>query len=105
MIKAIDSDIYDVLSYVAFNTPPVTRKERVQHALSKLNYQDEQMEFVNFILEQYLHLGFKELDNEKLPKLIHLKYQSINKAKQVLGSVEDIRNLFVDFQQHIYSNL
>ena len=104
MIKAIDSDIYDVLSYVAFNTPPVTRKERVQHAQSKLDYKDEQMEFVNFILEQYLHLGFKELDNEKLPKLINLKYQSVNKAKQVLGSVEDIRNLFVDFQQHIYSN-
>lgn len=104
MIKAIDSDIYDVLSFVAFSTPPVTRKERVAHAKTKLDYKDEQVEFINFILEQYLDLGFKELDNEKLPKLINLKYQSVNKAKQVLGSVEHIRELFVDFQQHIYSN-
>ena len=48
--------------------------------------------------------GFKELDNEKLPKLITLKYQSLNKAKQELGDVKDIRDLFIDFQRYLYLN-
>ena len=103
LIKAIDSDIFDVLAFVAFNTAPVSRDYRATKAKEKFTYENKQLTFINFILDQYVHLGFKELDNEKLPKLITLKYQSLNKAKQELGDVKDIRNLFIDFQQYLYS--
>ena len=102
LIKAIDSDIFDVLAFVAFNTAPVSRDYRATKAKEKFVYENEQLTFINFILDQYVHLGFKELDNEKLPILINLKYQSLNKAKQELGNVKDIRDLFIDFQKYLY---
>ena len=102
LIKAIDSDIFDVLAFVAFNTEPVSRDYRATKAKEQFAYENKQLTFINFILDQYVNLGFKELDNEKLPKLITLKYQSLNKAKQELGDVKDIRNLFIDFQQYLY---
>jgi type I restriction enzyme, R subunit len=102
LIKAIDSDIFDVLAFVAFNTEPVSRDYRATKAKEQFSYKNKQLTFINFILDQYVNLGFKELDNEKLPKLITLKYQSLNKAKQELGDVKDIRNLFIDFQQYLY---
>ena len=102
LIKAIDSDIFDVLAFVAFNTEPVSRDYRATKAKEQFAYENKQLTFINFILDQYVNLGFKELDNEKLPKLITLKYQSLNKAKEELGDVKDIRNLFIDFQQYLY---
>ena len=104
LIKAIDSDIFDVLAFVAFNTEPVSRDYRATKAKEQFEYENKQLTFINFILDQYVDLGFKELDNEKLPKLITLKYQSLNKAKQELGDVKDIRDLFIDFQRYLYLN-
>ena len=104
LIKAIDSDIFDVLAFVAFNTEPVSRDYRATKAKEQFAYENKQLTFINFILDQYVDLGFKELDNEKLPKLITLKYQSLNKAKQELGDVKDIRDLFIDFQRYLYLN-
>jgi type I restriction enzyme, R subunit len=43
-----------------------------------------------------------ELDTDKLPKLIELKYHSLNDAMQELGPTGNIREVFVGFQQHLY---
>jgi len=45
---------------------------------------------------------FKELDWVKLPKLLELKYHGINDAISELGDVEQIREIFTDFQQWLY---
>ena len=58
---------------------------------------------MNFILEQYIKEGFEELDDEKLPKLLELKYKSISDAKRTLGSIKNIRTTFIDFQEHLYA--
>ena len=102
MIKAVDSDIYDVLSYISFNSSPKTRKERANYAKSKLDFLDKKKEFAHFILDQYINHGFKELDNEKLPKLINLKYQTINKARRELGDIDEIRQIFISVQEKLY---
>ncbi len=41
-------------------------------------------------------------DQEKLPHLLTLKYQVLEDAKEVLGSVEVIRNIFINFQKYLY---
>mgnify|MGYP002640983372 CR=1 FL=1 len=68
-------------------------------------YSDKAGEFLEFVLERYIQEGVSELDNEKLPYLIDLKYHTIRDAVPELGSPEDIRNLFVGFQRHLYSTL
>jgi type I restriction enzyme, R subunit len=46
--------------------------------------------------------GFEELDQEKLPTLLLLKYTAIEDAKEILGTVEAIRQVFINFQKFLY---
>ena len=53
---------------------------------------------------QSTETGVEELDQEKLPRLLTLKYKAIEDAKNVLGTVDSIRRLFVEFQQYLYQS-
>ena len=55
------------------------------------------------VLASMFDQGVGELDQEKLPQLLELKYHAITDAVNELGSVASIRNLFVGFQEHLYS--
>ena len=67
-----NSDIYDVLTYIAYAARPLTREERViKHKdLIFSKYTRKQGEFLDFILDQYIRSGVGELDREKLPVVI-----------------------------------
>ena len=105
LINAERSDLFDVLEYV-FNSDfkPITREERVTRAeatiFALLN--DKQKEFIEFVLSKYIETGVTELAQEKLPILLKTKYQSLDDARKILGGVENIKSLFVEFQKHLY---
>ena len=105
IISAEDSDIYDVLAYIAFATDTKTRAERVQRQKPVIDaqYDDKQREFIDFVLAQYVGEGVGELAISKLPDLIDLKYHGIQDAVQVLGSVQNIREVFIGFQERLYA--
>jgi len=44
------------------------------------------------------------LDQEKLPILLTNKYQSLEDAKEVLGEVTGIKDLFIEFQKYLYDD-
>ena len=48
-------------------------------------------EFLEFVLSKYIETGVEELDQEKLPDLLTLKYQAIRDAEEILGGVDNIR--------------
>ena len=104
MIEAENSDIYDVLALMAFNMPPISRSERVtahkEQIYSQHNYQ--QHDFLEFVLEHYVARGITELDPDKLPQLIELKYHTVRDAVRELGPVGNIREVFVGFQRELY---
>ena len=92
--------------YVAYHKDLVPRIERADKAKIKLNdYNAQQQEFLNFVLEQYVKEGVDELDDAKLPDLLELKYNAIADAKQELGDIPSIRNTFIGFQEHLYENV
>ena len=105
MVDAEKSDLYDVLAYIAFALPPISREERVSTHKRRIfaHYGDKQREFLDFVLDQYVRQGVGELDEEKLPHLLELKYHAVADAVDVLGSVTDIREMFVGFQEYLYS--
>jgi len=107
MINAEKSDLFDVLARIAYECPPITRTDRVETHRERIfsQYSDKAGEFLEFVLERYIQEGVSELDNEKLPYLIDLKYHTITDAAPELGSPEAIRNIFVGFQRHLYSKL
>ncbi|MDP2951076.1 MAG: type I restriction-modification enzyme R subunit C-terminal domain-containing protein, partial [bacterium] len=105
IINAENSDIFDVLAYIAFALQPITRGKRVDNARQKVleGLDNKQKEFLEFVLAKYIDNGVEELDEEKLPWLLNLKYHAIADAVQKLGDVDVIRSMFFGFQQHLYA--
>jgi type I restriction enzyme R subunit len=108
LINAENSDLFDVLKYV-FNSDikPISRKDRVAMAKSTifLALDNNQQEFIEFVLKQYIKIGVGELDEEKLPALLFNKYHSIEDATNILGETTKIRALFTEFQQYLYEQM
>ena len=106
LIDAEKSDLYDVLVYIAYASEPISRRERVMahKALIFSRYFGKQQEFLDFVLDQYIKEGVRELDQDKLPQLLELKYHDLRDAVADLGNVTDIRTVFIGFQQHLYSH-
>lgn len=104
LINAEDSDLYDVLSYISFATKPITREKRVEQNKNIIfeSLDEKEKNFIGFVLENYVEKGVEELDEEKLPILLNLKYHAISDAETILGGVEKIRTTFFDFQKNLY---
>jgi type I restriction enzyme, R subunit len=106
VIEAENSDLFDVLAYVSFAAAPVTRAARAAaaRAATAVEFTDKQRAFVDFVLAQYVSQGVDELDAEKLSPLLKLKYRNaIADAFVELGQPEQVRQVFVGFQRHLYS--
>jgi type I restriction enzyme R subunit len=103
LIDAEKSDLFDVLAYIAYNTPAQERTARAAQARASFDrYDDGQRAFLNFVLHQYVQAGVEELQPDKLPVILQLKYRSIPDAMRELGDVARIRSTFVEFQQWLY---
>ena len=103
VLNAENSDLYDVLAYIAFHSAILPRAARAETVKIHLDdYNPRQQEFLNFVLKQYIKSGVYELDEEKLTPLLILKYLALDDAKRELGEISDIRNTFISFQPHLY---
>jgi type I restriction enzyme R subunit len=103
ILNAENSDLYDVLAYIAFHSDILERTDRADRAKIHLdNYDPKQQEFLNFVLSQYVKQGVDELDDTKIGDLLVLKYHAIADAKKELGDIATIRNTFIGFQTYLY---
>ena len=106
LIDAEKSDLFDVLAYVAYALPPVTRAARADHARVHINSQfsTKQQAFLDFVLQHYVTEGVEELEQSKLNPLLRLKYHdSITDAVADLGGKpEEITEAFTGFQKYPY---
>jgi type I restriction enzyme R subunit len=105
IIGAEKSDIFDVLAYVAYALPPLTREERASRAKVAISthFNSKQQAFLDFVLAHYVGVGVDELAQEKLTPLLRLKYfNSISDAIKDLGVPEEISKVFVGFQKYLY---
>lgn len=104
IIDADNSDLFDVLGYVAFALPTQTRRTRAARArLDKMALTERQRAFLDFVLAQYVREGVEELDTDKLTPLLKLRYNNaISDAVTDLGDTKTIRQMFVGFQRYLY---
>jgi len=105
LINAEKSDLFDVLEYVFFALQPITREMRVNRAQSRIyeGLNDKQKEFLDFVLAKYIETGVEELSQDKLPRLLELKYHTIMDATEVLGGITKTRELFIGFPEYLYA--
>lgn len=104
LIDAQDSDVYDVLAFVAYAVETRTRNERVRHAKPAIAnvFAYKQQEFIHFILDRYIEDGVQELATNKMRSLVELKYNTISDAAVEFGSPALIRETFIGFQRFLY---
>jgi type I restriction enzyme R subunit len=108
MMNAEDSDIFDVLAYLSFNTPMKTRKERVSRVNNNEQifavYSDyKAIDFLKFVLERYEADGVEELGEDKIGDLIKLSdLGSIQDAKNVFGGLPQLKQAYYQLQENIY---
>lgn len=107
LIDARDSDVYDLLAYVAYEAETHTRAERAETAKPTIReaFADhKQLEFIDFILEKYAEDGVKELAKSNMNSLIRLKYDNAHHAVAVLGSTGVTKETFAGFQKYLYTH-
>jgi type I restriction enzyme R subunit len=104
LIEAENSDLFDVLEYVAFAKPPISRIERALATRPELQraLAPAQTDFIFFVLDRYIATGVEELDDAKLPQLLTLRYQALQDGIVALGGAEQARQTFIDFQKYLY---
>ena len=104
VIDVPDSDIFDVLAFVAFASPPISRAARVEDRKASVlkEHQGELERFLDFVLGQYVKQGVDELDDDKLPELLDLRYGGVSEAAAQLGGVAAIRNAFMLCQRNLF---
>jgi type I restriction enzyme R subunit len=105
MIDAQNCDLFDVLEYISYAKKPITRAERVSNAQGNIYtfLNERQRDFVAFILRNYVQDGVDELDISKLSSSLTSKYGSVYEGQKQLGDVDEIKRVFVEFQQHLYN--
>ncbi|CAG4929411.1 unnamed protein product [Acidocella sp. C78] len=105
VIDAQKSDVFDILGYIAFALPPITRAERVEKHRDEIlpRYDAKLQAFLDFVMGQYVAQGVEELDQDKLARLLELRYQTLADATAELGAAPGIRAAFVGFQEHLFS--
>ena len=106
LIDAEKSDLFDVLAFVAYALPTLSREERAGRARTLItqHFNNKLQLFLDFVLAHYVELGFEELDQAKLTPLLKLKYgDSLPDAIADLGqSPAEIGQAFAGFQKYLY---
>ena len=105
LVDAKDSDVYDVLRYIAYAKETMTRYERSrvvrEYYLDQLDTNER--DFVDFVLSVYERDGEKELTMEKLKNLVSIKYHTLHDAERVLGSAQEIVHDYLEIQRELYA--
>ena len=104
LVDAPDSDLFDVLSYILFVLPPLTREERADR-VKKDGLEDEGEEMRSFlrrVLGAYVKAGESELDNERLGRHIEAAYGSLGDGRSKLGETASIREAYLGMQARLY---
>ena len=63
---------------------------------------ERQREFIEFVLRNYIQEGVDELSMANLGSSLTSKYGSVYEGQKALGDVDEIKRVFVDFQQYLY---
>ena len=103
-IRAENSDLYDVLAYIAYSKEPITREERAERgkAVVTSTYEEKLSAFLEYVLGQYVETGVEDLDREKLSDYLTIKFGSQVAGVTELGGVEKVIDSYIGFQRHLY---
>lgn len=98
-------DLYDILSYLAYETTPLERAKRAeivrQDYMNSLPKPVQQL--IEFLMAQYVDHGYKEMAEDHLSTLLKMKYGSpVDATQQLHMQIPQIRDTYFEFQRQLY---
>ncbi|MCB9233959.1 MAG: DEAD/DEAH box helicase family protein [Bacteroidia bacterium] len=108
MFEAEDSDIFDVLSHISFDSEILSRKERSEKVRTDQDFfnsytETQAQQFLRFILERYEQTGIEELRRDRLGELIKLnRLGTPREAGKFFGGMPGLVDAFYKIQTRIY---
>jgi type I restriction enzyme R subunit len=107
IFEAQECDIYDVLAHLSFNMEIKSRNERViaveNSAFVEKYHNEKAKAFIEFILDRYRKDGVKELDDDKLGKLVDLSgLGTIREVAANFGGIPQMGHEYLELQKEIY---
>ncbi|KQT04095.1 restriction endonuclease subunit R [Rhizobium sp. Leaf386] len=105
LIDAKDSDLFDVLAYILFTNPPVTRQARATATEAKglKEFDGELQALLVAILKAYVVNGERELGSKKLGQYLIARYGSVVEGRAQLGDLGVIKEAYKRMQAALYS--
>lgn len=108
MFSAQDSDIFDILAHISFNSDIKKRVERVvyvkDHKIIFQQYEDlKAQDFLDFVLQQYAEHGIFELQGNNLGNLISLyKKGTVPEMALAFGGDESLKEAYYELQGELF---
>lgn len=59
------------------------------------------MDFIHFVLARYVATGVEQIEVEKLPDIIKIKYEALQDGLEALGGSDKACETFIDFQRYL----
>ena len=105
LVQAQDSDLFDLLAFIAYNRPPLARRARVRKKLDLIleGQPPAVQKFLQLVLNHYVKRGEDELQPEKLPHLLELMPPDVSAAALDSGGASHLGQVFVGFQAKLYA--
>lgn len=101
-----DADIFDVICHVAFDQPPLTRRERANNVKKRnyfAKYEGKAREVLEALLDKYAEHGI--LNFESADILDHAPFNKIGKPQKIVrlfGGLEQFNKAIAELEQEIY---
>jgi len=103
------ADIFDVICHVAYDQPPLTRKERANN-VKKRNYfgkyEGKAREVLEALLEKYADNGILDLEDENI--LDNAPFNKIGKPQKIVklfGGLDKFEKALKELEKEIYNNI
>ncbi|RBW55564.1 restriction endonuclease subunit R [Phaeobacter gallaeciensis] len=105
LVDAPKSDLFDVLNYILFTSPPKTRQDRAEGVRKDElgSFEPEMRQLLLGILQAYEDAGVTELATKKLGQFLTARYGSVSEGKAKLGELRTIRAAYIAVQAGLYS--
>ena len=104
-----DADIFDIICHVAYDQPPLTRRERANNVKKRnyfAKYEGKAREVLEALLEKYAENGI--MDFEDVNVLDHAPFDAIGKPQKIMklfGGIANFEKAVKELENEIYKNV
>ena len=106
LVAVLNADIFDVICHVAFDQPPMTRRERANNVKKRnyfAKYEGKAREVLEALLDKYADYGILNLEDSNI--LDNTPFNKIGKPQKIVklfGGLDQFEQALKELENEIY---